>query len=333
MICSNCLKELKSGSFCLACRKSLFEGKNISNILEFSKPKFESFLRDFGSKFSISGVQDKVSLKFEGDKLIPTESGGEYILKPCPSTVALLNKQDIPANEHLTMQIAKQVYKMNVAPNAIMRFDDGELACLVKRFDRTVNGTKRRQEDFCQILNITEETNGNNYKYNGFYSDAIPIFEAFVSSKTFGLEEYFGRVVFNYTYQNGEAHFKNFSLLEIEGKMSLSPLYDVLNTRIHSPKEYAIALEGLYQDDDKSVAYRENGFYNKTDFLLFADKLGIKVNGADRIIDLIVNKTLDALMLLEKSFLSPYTKALYKEYITDREAALRNTLGSDAVID
>jgi serine/threonine-protein kinase HipA len=332
MICNSCLKELKSGSFCLSCRKSLFEGKNISNILEFSKPKFESFIRDIGPKFSISGVQDKVSLKFEGDKLIPTESGGEYILKPCPSSVAILNKHEIPANEHLTMQIAKQVYKMNVAPNAIMRFDDGELACLVKRFDRTVDGTKRRQEDFCQILNITEEINGNNYKYNGFYSDAIPIFEAFVSGKTFGLEEYFGRIVFNYAYQNGDAHFKNFSLLEIDEIMSLSPLYDVLNTRIHSPKEYAIALEGLYPNGEESVSYRENGFYNKTDFLLFADKLGIKVNRADKIIDLIVNKTPDALMLLGKSFLSLDTKVLYKEYVTDRGVALRNTLGLDVVI-
>jgi serine/threonine-protein kinase HipA len=327
MICNSCVKELKSGSFCLACRKSLFEGKNISNILEFSKPKFESFIRDIGPRFSISGVQDKVSLRFEGDKLIPTESGGEYILKPRPSTVALLNKQEVSANEHLTMQIAKQVYKMNVAPNAIMRFDDGELAYLVKRFDRTANGTKRRQEDFCQILDITEETNGNNYKYNGFYSDAIPIFEAFVSSKTFGLEEYFSRIVFNYVYQNGDAHFKNFSLLEIDGKMSLSPLYDVLNTRIHSPKEYAIALEGLYPNDDESVSYQRNGFYNKTDFLLFAEKLGIKINRADRIIELIVNKIPEALTLLEKSFLSPDTKALYKQYVMDREAALRNTLG------
>ena len=41
----------------------------------------------------------------------------------------------VPANEHLTMQIAKQVFKLKVAENALIFFQNGEPAHLTKRFD------------------------------------------------------------------------------------------------------------------------------------------------------------------------------------------------------
>jgi serine/threonine-protein kinase HipA len=41
-------------------------------------------------------------------------------------------------------------------------------------------------------------------------------------------------LVFNYLFSNGDAHFKNFSLLETPmGDYRLSPAYDLLNSRIH----------------------------------------------------------------------------------------------------
>ena len=45
------------------------------------------------------------------------------------------------ANEHVTMQIASQVFGIETPPNAVVRFTDGELAYIVKRFDRR-NGQK-----------------------------------------------------------------------------------------------------------------------------------------------------------------------------------------------
>lgn len=44
----------------------------------------------------------------------------------------------------------------------------------------------------------------------------------------------FKLLLFNYLFSNGDAHFKNFSLLETSmGDFQLSPAYDLLNSRIH----------------------------------------------------------------------------------------------------
>jgi len=58
---------------------------------------------------SISGIQIKHSLKLEEKKLILTETGGAYILKPTPMA-SFLNLDYTPANEHLTMQLAGQIF-------------------------------------------------------------------------------------------------------------------------------------------------------------------------------------------------------------------------------
>jgi serine/threonine-protein kinase HipA len=50
-------------------------------------------------------------------------------------------------------------------------------------------------------------------------------------------------LMFNYLFSNGDAHYKNFSLLETSmGDFRLSPAYDLLNSRIHI-KDSDFALE------------------------------------------------------------------------------------------
>lgn len=327
MICFGCLKENTSTGFCQKCKKVMFDGKKISHILTFSKPVFDSFVRDSNGRFSISGVQDKISLRIDNGKLSPTQNDGEYILKPRPSSLSLVNRDDIVANEHVTMQIASQVYKINTASNVMVQFDDGEFAYLTKRFDRNKDGTKNRQEDFCQILNKTEEIGGKNYKYDGYYTDAKKVFEDYVALKDINLEQYFKIVVFNYIFHNGDAHFKNFSLSEGVGGMSLSPTYDLLNTRLHSPNETSIALDGLFPGDTDTDAFMQNGFYSRIHFLMLADKLGVKPNRALRIIENFTENIPAALKLIDVSFLNSSSKDKYKAYVQDRTRAMTNLFG------
>lgn len=49
-------------------------------------------------------------------------------------------------------------------------------------------------------------------------------------------------LVFNYLFSNGDAHYKNFSILETSmGDYRLSPAYDLLNSRIHiEDKDFAL---------------------------------------------------------------------------------------------
>ena len=73
-------------------------------------------------RISISGVQEKYSVLLEKNNLRLTEEKeqGTYILKPKPH--GLQRTSMVPANEHLTMQIALQVYKIQTAENGIIFF-------------------------------------------------------------------------------------------------------------------------------------------------------------------------------------------------------------------
>ena len=75
---------------------------------------------------SISGVQIKYSLLLKKNKLHLTkaEEKGTHILKPIPSGVK--NADQLPANEHLTMQIAQQIFGIETASNAMIFFKDGK---------------------------------------------------------------------------------------------------------------------------------------------------------------------------------------------------------------
>ena len=100
-------------------------------------------------RISISGVQEKLSLTLKKNKLKLTEEGeqGTYILKPIPRDLKLVDQ--VPANEHLTMQIANQIFNINTAMNALIFFETGEHAYI--RFDIKKDGTKWGKEDFASL--------------------------------------------------------------------------------------------------------------------------------------------------------------------------------------
>ena len=91
------------------------------------------------------------------------------------------------------------------------------------------------------------------------------------------IEKYFSLVVFNYIFSNGDAHLKNFSLLETSrGDYMLSPAYDLLNTRIHvNDTDFALD-RGLFIDDYKSAFYKKKGHPGKNDFMEFGSRIGVK---------------------------------------------------------
>ena len=117
--------------------------------------------------FSIDLIQEKNNLRFinEGEQ-------GTHILKPIPNIGK--NADQMPANEHLTMQIASQVFGIEIADNALIFFKDGAPAYITKRFDVLPNGLKLAQEDFASLAQRTPQTHGENYKYDGNYYQLFP---------------------------------------------------------------------------------------------------------------------------------------------------------------
>ena len=78
-------------------------------------------------------------------------------MKPAPFNLSLSTRKQIPANEHLTMQIASQVYGIRTASNGLCFSSSGQPVYITKRFD-VVNGVKESsQEDIATVLQMTEE--------------------------------------------------------------------------------------------------------------------------------------------------------------------------------
>lgn len=323
MNCSGCLKQIDNTGYCRKCLKDLFEGKKVQHVLPFNSPYKEDsdLYQERTKKLSISGVQSKYSMRLDDNKLVLTDKGGQYILKPIP-VGQFKNLDQAPANEHLTMQLAGQLFKITVPPNAIIHFSDNSPAYLVKRFDVKNDGSKYPQEDFAQIAQVTEETQGKNYKYDLSYEEIGSLIKRHIATSAIELEKFFRLVLFNYIFSNGDAHVKNFSaMLTDEGDHVLTPAYDLLCTRIHSPGEADMALT-LFKDRF-TEAYDAHGFYTYDDFLEFGKVLGIKESRIVKIIEVFNGKEASIDGLVNASFLRNDLKEYYKQTYKDKLTRLK----------
>lgn len=318
MNCSGCLKQIDNAGYCRKCLKDLFEGKKVAHVLPFNSPQKEDsdLYQERTKKLSIAGVQGKYSMLLDDKNLVLTDKGGQYILKPIP-VGQFKNLDQAPANEHLTMQLAGQLFKITVPPNAIIHFSDNTPAYLVKRFDVKADGSKYPQEDFAQIAQVTGETHGKNYKYDLSYEEIGVLIKRHIPTSAIELEKFLRLVLFNHTFSNGDAHVKNFSAIQTDdGDHVLTPAYDLLCTRIHSPGEDDMALT-LFKDRF-TEAYDAHGFYTYDDFLEFGKVLGIKESRVVKIIEVFNGKEEGIDRLVDASFLRDDVKLLYKRTYKDK---------------
>lgn len=261
----------------------LFNRRKVSHILDFNPPEIDQdtaeLLRQNSAGISISGAQFKQSLVVDNHMLRLTKPGerGTFILKPVPYRPPFGNADVLPANEHLTMQIARQVFGIETAVCALVFFRNGQPAYITRRFDYAADGSKIAQEDFASIAGKSRNENGESFRYHGSYEDIAILMKKHVAAYTVEIEKFFERVVFNYLFSNGDAHLKNFSVQQTtSGDYLLSPAYDLINTSIHIPNDSFFALEeGLFSDGFTSESFRKLGFYAYDDFLAFGIRIGI----------------------------------------------------------
>ncbi|WP_035333654.1 HipA domain-containing protein [Dyadobacter crusticola] len=324
MQCAACYRDSKH-DFCPKCSKRLFDGTKIAARLAYAAPKADNlpeYLRHT-TRLSISGVQLKYSLRRDEKALVLTENKGEYIVKPIPPSTQLVAIEDAPENEHLTMEIAEQVFNILTAANALIYFNDGQPAYITRRFDLKADGTKYQQEDFAQLLNRTSVSDGQNYKYDATYEEIGILIRKHVAAAPPAIEALFRLVVFNYIVGNGDAHLKNFSLIQHEsGEYRMTPAYDLMSTKLHTPYESDIALE-LYDGCLDTAFYSVNGYYGRPDFIGFAKRLGISDKRATGILDFFTNHEKQVITLVERSRLSQESKSKYAKIMRDRLLRLR----------
>ena len=226
--------------------KRVFLGKKVHHFLPYdspaSNPETDELFDENRKNISISGVQEKFSVLLDKNKLrlINDDERGTYILKPIPG--AGKKPDQMPANEHLTMQIARQIYGIETAENALIFFKNGSPAYITKRFDVYENGIKLAQDDFASLAERTPQTHGEHYKYLGNYFELFQLMQKYLTTYKTEAPKLLKLLLFNYLFSNGDAHFKNFSILETPmGDYRLSPAYDLLNSHIHvDDKEFAL---------------------------------------------------------------------------------------------
>ena len=112
-------------------------------------------------------------------------------------------------------------------------------------------------------------------------------------------------IMFNYLFSNGDAHFKNFSLLETPmGDYRLSPAYDLLNSRIHIKDQDFALDDGLLP---KKLA--QGNIQNQ--FAILAEQSEISEKVFNDIIALMLSKSAVVETLTCSSFLDKTTQNNY----------------------
>jgi serine/threonine-protein kinase HipA len=301
--------------------------RRVSHILPFGPPgKNIELTREYNEKrrrISISGVQEKYSLLQQKNNLILTDTAGTHILKPVPSE-RLERLTDLPANEHVSMQIAKQAFGVRTAECGMIFFDDGSPAYLTRRFDYKPDGSGKYQlEDFATLMGKTPEREGGNFKYNASYLDVAMLIRQYVAAAPVVLLDFFRLLVVNYLIANGDAHLKNFSLMETaQGDFVLSPAYDLLCTALHLDDSHLALHSRLYPFDYDEKTYYDSGMYTGTSFIVFAKRAGISSVLAEQVVDEIVRNIPKAIELIRRSFLSDEAKNKYIEILGQRQRML-----------
>lgn len=296
-------------SYSRTCLNRVFQGKKVHHVLPYdspaSNPETDELFDQSRKRLSISGVQEKFSVLLKKNKLRLVNEGerGSYILKPIPGFGK--KPEQMPANEHLTMQIARQIYGIETAENALIFFKNGAPAYITRRFDVKEDGTKLAQDDFASLAGRMPQTHGEHYKYLGNYLELFQIMQVHLPAYKVEAPKLLKLLVFNYLFSNGDAHFKNFSLLETPmGDYRLSPAYDLLNTHIHiDDKDFAL-------DDGLLPRNLAQGKINNQ-FATLARNAGIAERIFNDIMKLMVSKSKNVEMMIAASFLNDTTKRNY----------------------
>lgn len=313
-ICPSTLRE-GYNTYSPAARKALFDGHAVSHVFSEPSPDTETeqaneAVKSIG-RVSLSGAQPKFSIVAEDDKLRYTRAGeqGTFILKPRPTGYQIINRDFCAANEHVTMQIASQVYGIETAVNALCFFGDGTPAYITRRFDVHGKG-KYKQEDFAALLGYTKDNAGPNYKYDrASYEECAEVIHRYVKAALVDIRRFFRVILFNFVTLNDDAHLKNFSLIERDGEYRLAPAYDLINTSLQLRDSRIFALDkGLFKE---GMTFTDTSTVCRSDFEEFGKRIGLPAKVIKQEIDRFTAEQPLVKELLERSFLSP---SLQKQY-------------------
>ncbi len=254
------------------------------------------------TKMSIAGVQPKLSaqLSVKNEVFKVVDKHGSYILKP-PSS----DYEEVPQNEDLTMHMAAAC-GIDVPFHGLMYAVDGSMLYFIRRFDRVGRTGKIHVEDFAQVAGKSRDT-----KYNYSIEKVVGLIEKYCIFPMVEKMKLFRRVLFCWVCGNEDMHLKNFSLIHDDGKIALSPAYDLLNTTIvlaNPTEEMALPLQ------EKKSNFSYDTFFN----YFGRERLGLNEKVLGNIEKELKQAIPEWKRLVEISFLSDVKKEGYLQILEQR---------------
>ncbi|MCX6263086.1 MAG: HipA domain-containing protein [Bacteroidetes bacterium] len=305
LYCYNELAELEQLDFHPKCSLAFFGTKQPPS-LNYSLSEMNELAKEVVSnRIVIPGVQPKLSLSQINDTLnksahprltVVGALGGNYILKPSSNIYP-----EMPENEHLTMKLAEAL-GIQTVPTSLIRLHSGELAYITKRIDRTADGEKIHMLDMFQITEAVD-------KYKSTMERVGKALRAYSADTLMDQLKFFELTVFCFLTGNNDMHLKNFSMINKEGKWSLSPAYDLLNVSLANPsdhEELALLMEGKKRK------------FTRQHFERFGLGLGLNNKQIVKAFDRFFKNKLKAKSLIDASFLSERMQAAYWNIILQK---------------
>ena len=321
-ICPAVLAEAPKDAYSRRGLRELFGGRQVSPLLDLDPPGLRATSSDAKweqlGRLSLSGMQEKYALIQDGRKLRLTEPGerGTHILKPIVQNERLKRPEVMPANEHLSMQVASQVFGIQAAASGLVLLKEGGLAYVTRRFDYRDEGRKWQVEDLAGLMGYSPQTHGEDYKYLGSYADVFALLKRYVPAYRIEAERVLTLVLYNYLIGNADAHLKNFSLIETPlGDYRLAPAYDLLNTELHIEGPRFALNEGL-------LPAREAGGKVHEEFMRLAEGADLPVAIVERFIGSLREREPAVEHLVKASYLPASTQRQWLQLYHERRGKL-----------
>ncbi|WP_291382191.1 HipA domain-containing protein [Demequina sp.] len=210
-------------------------------------------------RVALPGVQDKVSARMVNVPV--TAAGANVLLKLNPPEF----KHLIP-NEAFFLSAAR-VAGIRTVEARLVYDAVGEAGLVVNRFDRTPGMPPgvRAVEDGCQVLGLYPSA-----KYAVTTEEVLGKLASLCEAPVPAAAEFLAQVAFAYLTGNGDAHAKNFSIVQDQtGRWQPAPAYDLPSSQPYGDTTLALSLNG-----------RRDGNISGAHFVALAERLGVRSRAA-----------------------------------------------------
>lgn len=253
-------------------------------------------------KMSVQGMQPKLSaqLKIKEGYFKIVDQNGHYILKPQSEYYS-----ELPENEAITMSLAAKISGFEVPVHGLLYSKDNSMTYFIKRFDRVGHTKKVAVEDFAQLSGANRHT-----KYKSSMENVTTIIEKYCSFPKIEFIKLFKLTLFNFLIGNEDMHLKNFSLITRNQIVTLSPMYDLVNSSIvmKAEEELALPLKGRKNNLRKSILI---------DYFA-AERLGLNQNVIMETLQEFKRLIPEWKKMINESFLSQEMQNKYVELLDER---------------